>query len=583
MMMARAARRGVVTLDAAWGALTWSVLRKAGLSSALVVNDIRPASPRRFSFCTDEPLWMSQIAEDLASGLNVVVVSLSADRAMAVHAAGCEAVGAARCVLHTSKTGDELKRGLTDVDALWGGCRLVTYSPTIAAGVDFGGEHFDRMYLYVCAMSALPATALQMTGRVRRLRDARVRGLLAHNVRPSREASRPSLTSRDMAVWLRWMSQQRMTAPANVCPQQSERVAEMSPPAGSRQATLPELWRPFEGAMPVAARLPPVTYWSLITSFVEAERYNAQADYLHCFAELAEAAGHEVTVDRIVAPPMVAAPTEPGGITVSKMLAAEATPIEDDEEHEQIRGRVLSNVASEEDKWRMYVASYKAGWGVDRIDAEFLEAVGTQPGSPAARLLARVLCPSLRRTAGAAGACLAEQAGVFKVVLVAETIAALGLRSPFDDETQVPDLMATFEASLSQTPMFREYNQNARLFRQGVGGVHDGWDLKKVSKAVNMVLGAVGLKLRATKRERSAGKGGARKLRTTEYRLEPERVAEMVELVKLRLRTNGHVPENEHARARLGACELPKYGRLVDRERDGVLPIGYAFVMEDDE
>ena len=55
------------------------------------------------------------------------------------------------------------------------------------------------------------------------------------------------------------------------------------------QLTLTDAWRP---PGPETALLPPVTYWSLITSFVEAERYNAQADYLSCFSDLAEAAGH---------------------------------------------------------------------------------------------------------------------------------------------------------------------------------------------------------------------------------------------------------------------------------------------------
>lgn len=582
MQMVRSARRGVLTLDAAWGALTWSVLRKASLTNALVVNERRPdgADVRTFVFSNDDPAWNESIADDLADGLNVVVVTLSAERAMAVHRAGCLAVGEDLCLLHTSKTGDELKRRLTDVDALWSAKRLVVYSPTIAAGVDFSAEHFDRMYLYVCAMSALPATALQMTGRVRRLRNTEVRGLLAPNVRPNQAASRPSLTSDNMAVWLRWMQDKNQSKDT---PHTQERVLNGGDgPTGWRQPTLGELWHPSTEAAPATASLPPVTYWSLITSFVEAERHNAQADYLHCFAELAVAAGHRVTVDRIVAAAALSPPAEPGGITASKMLAA--APIDDDEEHERIRLRVVRNVASEDDKWRMYVASYKAGWGVDRIDGAFIEAVGTRPGSPEARLLARVLCPALRSgRPGDRDTSLTEQAGVFKVVLVSETIAALGLRSPFDVETVVPDLMAAFESTLRETPMFREYNQNARLFRQGqVVGVSGEWDLKKVSKAVNMVLGAVGLKLRATKEARP-GKGATRKRSKSDYRLDPQRVAEMVELVKLRLRANGHVPDSEHARATLDACELPLYGRLVDTERDGAMPVGFAFAMVDAE
>ena len=413
--MARMARRGVVCLDAMWGAATWTVLRQSGMSNVLVVNDSMPdaKATRTYRFSNDEATWSGQVVADLAAGLNVVVVSLSAERAMAVHAAGVAVVGAECCLIHTSKTGDELKKELADVGALWSRFRLVVYSPTIAAGVDFSLDHFDRMYVYLCAMSALPATALQMTFRVRKLRDMCVRGLLAPNMRASKDASRPSLTSADMMVWLRWMARRDI-------PGELQRVTSGGPPVPSagRQQTLNEMW--VNGGQLVVASLPPTSYWSIVTSFVEAERYNAQADYLHGFAELAEAAGHVVVVDRIVAPAAcpAAAPDATvggvGGITAARMLAA--PPVESEEELERIRARVVGNTASEEDKWRLYAVSYKAGWGIDRVDEAFVDANGTQPGSPAARLLARVLCPSLRRPRDA-DTNLSEQTGVFKASL----------------------------------------------------------------------------------------------------------------------------------------------------------------------
>jgi hypothetical protein len=155
-----------------------------------------------------------------------------------------------------------------------------------------------------------------------------------------------------------------------------------------------------------------------------------------------------------------------------------------------------------------------------------------------------------------------------QVVHVEDVIAALGLRSPFDDETVIPDLMRVFQQSLMLTPMFREYNEQARLFRQGNTCINDEWDLNKVSKAVNMVLGAAGLKLKPGKEKRT-GKEAERKQLTSDYRLDAEGVAEMVELVKLRLRVSGLVPVNEHARGRLEACEMPRYGHLVGGTEEG--------------
>ncbi len=167
-----------------------------------------------------------------------------------------------------------------------------------------------------------------------------------------------------------------------------------------------------------------------------------------------------------------------------------------------------------------------------------------------------------------------------QVVHVEDVIAALGLRSPFDDETVIPDLMRVFQQSLMLTPMFKEYNEQARLFRQGVAGINDDWDLNKVSKAVNMVLGVVGLKLKPGEEKRK-GKGAERKRMASNYRLDAECVAEMVELVKLRLRVSGTVPANEHARGRLEACEMPKYGHLVDGQEEGEPK--WACLFQEDE
>lgn len=203
----KAAKRGVVTLDAAWGPATHEFLAKAGLSNILVVNDKPPKAPRTFAFTNDDAAWQAEILEDLVAGTNVVVVTLSAEMAYKVEklVAAAGAVPEGRVLLHTSKSSDELRRQLDDVDTLWSKYQLVIYSPTIAAGVDFSTEHFGRMYCYTCANSALPSTALQMLFRVRKLGDTRVRCCAARAMRMSLVAARPSITSYDMRHWLLWM------------------------------------------------------------------------------------------------------------------------------------------------------------------------------------------------------------------------------------------------------------------------------------------------------------------------------------------------------------------------------------------
>ena len=87
-----------------------------------------------------------------------------------------------RVLLHTSKTGDDIKTQLCDVNELWKQYNVVIFTPTIAAGVDFSEAHFDRMYFYACTMSASAMTALQMMFRVRHLTDPEVDFCIAKNM-----------------------------------------------------------------------------------------------------------------------------------------------------------------------------------------------------------------------------------------------------------------------------------------------------------------------------------------------------------------------------------------------------------------
>jgi hypothetical protein len=565
------ATRGVITLDAAWGAVTHSVFKKAGISNTLVINEHAPVAPRTFDVSNDNERWLGQIRDDLADGKNVVVVSLSSDKALAVHEEALKTLSPDRCVVHTSKTGDDVKKMLTDVDGFWSTKQLVVYSPTIAAGVDFSTEHFHRMYVYFCNMSALPSTALQMAFRVRHLADNNVRCLSSPSMRVSLEASRPSMTSNDMLVWLRWMSRDSVTVP--------ERVA--SPP--ETQRTIEQMFAQMTGGNNnnnsdvEIANLPPVTHHMLVSSFVEAERHNAHADFLHEFATLAQVAGHSVNVSRIATG---RAPPESGSspsVTAERILAA--VPISDEAEHEELRARVHRNDATEDDKWRLFAASYKAGWGVDRVDEAFVKANGTQPGSPEARLLCRVICPALRAPVGA-DLCLTEKTTVFRAAHVDAVVTALGLQSPFDTDTVVPNLMAQFNATVRHTEMFRDYKTTARLFKCDPE-FNGEWTPPKVAKALNMVLEEVGLKLRG--QEKSTGRGATRERITINYKLDADSVCRMTELVKMRLRSAGalgHVP-NDITRTRLAACTYPKYGHLIDD--DEVCPTwraAYNFVEE---
>ena len=95
-----------------------------------------------------------------------------------------------------------------------------------------------------------------------------------------------------MMDWLRWMAG-NLRAENNV-----DRQALV--PVRTRMAT-DDLQQPTTTSM-----VPPETYWYDVMAFVEAEKYNAVANYMREFIDVAEAAGHVVTVESIVKQPQSA-------------------------------------------------------------------------------------------------------------------------------------------------------------------------------------------------------------------------------------------------------------------------------------
>eukprot|EP00798_Chlamydomonas_sp_ICE-L_P003184 gene3184-biopygen20937 len=480
---------GVVTMDATWGSVTKEFLKQAGLRNLLVVNDYRSTeNARTFSISKDEVTWSAQIRDDITAGRNVVVVSLSQERAMQVHKVALDTFDdpkdAARlCLLHTSKTANSVKAKLIDVDALWSSKRIVVYTPTISAGIDFSTEHFDRMYLYLCPGSTGPMGALQMTGRVRHLVDTDVRTLVAKNMRVAREATRQHLTHVDLYQWLRWMDG------FSTC----DDVKHVQAIDGGEEHTLQELWG---GVLaPLCATVAPPTLKMTVESYFLAEIHNASFDYLSCFADLVEPAGHRVDLgtsyaavsaarvialgegdveatsefllrvlkaqeqmDALTGSAPVAVPA-PGtvavlvAVTATGTVAVPGTNILSNPDVptamrrkdllDAIEQRVMANDASEDDKFIMYLSRYCSAWGIDRVDEAFLlENKPGAVGSPKARLMSRLLCPILRPVRGA-DVHTTEHSGLLKIVLIEETLAALGFSSPFDTETVFTELEDT--------------------------------------------------------------------------------------------------------------------------------------------
>lgn len=575
-MLCRA--RCIVMLDATWGALSHEFLERIGLSNILIINNRPPRVPRTFAFSKDEEAWQGNIISDLKAGKKVAVASLSAEHAYCLHRAVLDAgVSPDLVLLHTSKTADNIRRGLRNVDALWSRYILVIYTPTIAAGVDFSVEHFDRMYFYACAGSALPATALQMLFRVRKLADPAVSCCVSRTMRFGLTASSPALTSDDTRQWLLWMdaSMRKDIGGVDLSNMQTNFVRVSAAQGGRPQHRLLPAFTPLMGVL----------------SFVEAERHNASKQYMREFAVLAEAGGHRVITDELPAgpPPVAVHEEEEKGAststTVALMLEAHTRcPNPTTNDIKELERRLHYGTASADDKWLHYVETYKTNWGLQRLDAKFLQANKTEAVYPATKTMEWLLCPQHKPTR--IDKCVDERTMMLRLPLVEGVISALGLASPFDTDTVIPDLMAVFNTRVKETPMFMDYANNAKLFYKGSKGVMDNeWDLRKAAKSVNMVLGAVGLKLKPSLTKRPRDTNGRQNMETSNYRLDLTCAAEMLELTRLHMsarreRWLAHVC-NPHARKALAACTLSKYGHLAPKK--ALMPAEETFEMEIDD
>lgn len=570
-LQAAASKDGVVTMDATWGAATAEILERANLKNLLVVNTTKPTESRTFSFTNDEEGWVSRIVDDLASDKNVVVPCLSATKATALKQLIVEkgALEEADIMLHTSLTDDSFKKELCDVDKFWSRYRLVIYSPTIAAGVDFSREHFDRMYFYACINVAPPATAMQMLFRVRKLRDKEVFCCVSPFIRLNAVSTRPPMVSRMMMDWLRWMDQ-----------------AITGSGEDSRSATTladSEVVRIESSDLisPATAILPKITHWHVILSYAKAEQHNGNENFMREFRLLAEAGHHKVTVSSVVEK---ASSTLTGDALAQQMLQVVEAGLPEGEALDALKLRIRRNQASEQDKLVHKVIKYQSAWGVDTIDASFLEKHGTADGSSQVKLLSRLLCPDLRCNP-AADVHHHEKNNMLRLPHIEAVVSGLGLKSVFDTETVITDLMQVFDQRLKDSAYIKDYKNTCKLFSRTTRN-NDGktWDKTcKVLNAVNIALNAVGLAL-----ERMDDKQvritdpvtGVRKT-ISRYRLDTSMVAEMKELVKLRLgRAVGVSPQNAHARQALEECALSSYAHLLTtKPADARDP--YLFVDDD--
>ncbi|GAQ92441.1 hypothetical protein KFL_010140010 [Klebsormidium nitens] len=166
-------RRGkrVLAMDDGYGQREHDFFQLANVPGKLIINTRRAAVPLTFLVCQDEEKWLARIVADLEAGKNVVVVSMSArvldrirDRVTKHRGLG---LADGDILIHKALSGGDNTALLRNVAVNWK-VRLLMYSPTVEAGVNFDEDWFHTKFLYMCMKSTTARAAWQATLRVRR-------------------------------------------------------------------------------------------------------------------------------------------------------------------------------------------------------------------------------------------------------------------------------------------------------------------------------------------------------------------------------------------------------------------------------
>ncbi len=515
----------ILAMDALWGAPANDFFRELDIPHQLLLNEHRaPEARRTFTFTPRHDAWRDAMAGELESGNNIVLVSMSTDvidrTARWLLDAGL--VTEDQVVIHTSKTDDARKRALIDVNVLWGHARVVAYSPTIEAGVDFTGDRFHRIFAYACLGSTTAHGFFQMLGRVRRPRSPDVL-VCAHAgvlLTPTRQRKITVAEQRDFLDWGESKLNADHLAPV-VCEGQAEHM-------------LPS----------------PQLFYSVL-AHCQARKLNSQRRFFAEFQDLARGEGHAVLVDPAHFQLSGEHVDVPEGVTQRAHMLVSLPDLTGPEFH-AIHTRVCENRASDDDKWAHYRHLYKVGWGIDRISAAFVNANGTSPANHAVQLCLRMVVPAARQHDFEEGA---HSLQMLRLALVQPVLTALGWAHPFDLGN--PIHVADAHPALMRTDMFRDYAQAVRAFNARARVPKDWTEVKVLTKSLQIILGAAGILLRSTgAQSRSDG-------RSYSYSIDAQHAARMAALVNLR-RRRFLAPPLPAARAYLDTIGYGPWAELVD-------------------
>jgi len=139
-------------------------------SCSFIKNNIKK-DIKIFDFTPNQEEFTETINKKLNNKKNICIVSMSEQQANIYYEKYKKEY---KTIKYTSKTSDNEKKLLAEVEKIWSSYQIVIYSPSIEAGVDFNIEHFDSIFVIMCSGSTSPRGLNQMINRIRQISDENV-------------------------------------------------------------------------------------------------------------------------------------------------------------------------------------------------------------------------------------------------------------------------------------------------------------------------------------------------------------------------------------------------------------------------
>lgn len=161
----------IIALDGDFGNRSYDYLKTVNKNEDfLVIKNSYVPAVKHWHFINSKEAFDLKLSNDLESGKKVYMCCMASEMASKYN----EMFGQYKVLVHSSKSDDNLKEELKNVNSFWTKYDLVMSTPSVESGVDFNVDHFDKLYVVLSEGSTSQRGLCQMANRVRNLKDLNV-------------------------------------------------------------------------------------------------------------------------------------------------------------------------------------------------------------------------------------------------------------------------------------------------------------------------------------------------------------------------------------------------------------------------